>query len=100
MIINDAIFSSILNDISDNYAGIHRPVKLYTTPKTYIDDITLNYEISSNGAAQVSYDVVIQGENNNTKPSSVYISLHDHNWNIVAEDYQLSGVLTVSNGNL
>lgn len=24
-----------------NYAGIDRPVKLYTTPKTYIDDISV-----------------------------------------------------------
>lgn len=24
-----------------NYAGIHRPVLLYTTPKAYVDDITV-----------------------------------------------------------
>lgn len=24
-----------------NYAGIHRSVKIYTTPKVYIDDITI-----------------------------------------------------------
>ena len=24
-----------------NYAGIHRPVLLYTTPKVYVDDITV-----------------------------------------------------------
>lgn len=24
-----------------NYAGLHRPVLLYTTPTTYIDDITV-----------------------------------------------------------
>ena len=24
-----------------NYAGIHRPVKIYTTPKNYVEDITI-----------------------------------------------------------
>ena len=24
-----------------NYAGLHRPVLLYTTPKAYVDDITV-----------------------------------------------------------
>ena len=28
-----------------NYAGIHRPVKLYTTPQCYIRDITVNTDI-------------------------------------------------------
>jgi beta-glucuronidase len=28
-----------------NYAGIHRPVYLYTTPQTYIDDITVITDI-------------------------------------------------------
>ncbi|MFA9413174.1 beta-glucuronidase [Streptococcus sp. E29BA] len=29
-----------------NYAGIHRPVKLYTRPKQHIEDITVNYVLS------------------------------------------------------
>lgn len=29
-----------------NYAGIHRPVKLYTTPKRYITDIVIKTELS------------------------------------------------------
>jgi hypothetical protein len=29
-----------------NYAGIHRPVVLYTTPRVYIDDITVNTDIN------------------------------------------------------
>lgn len=31
-----------------NYAGIHRPVVLYTTPSVYIDDITIITDISEN----------------------------------------------------
>ena len=28
-----------------NYAGLHRPVLLYTTPTTYIDDITVSTNV-------------------------------------------------------
>lgn len=28
-----------------NYAGIHRPVYLYTTPHTYLDDITITTDV-------------------------------------------------------
>lgn len=28
-----------------NYAGLHRPVLLYTTPTTYIDDITVTTSV-------------------------------------------------------
>lgn len=28
-----------------NYSGIHRPVKLYTTPSSYIEDIVARYEV-------------------------------------------------------
>ncbi|XP_066492579.1 beta-glucuronidase-like [Tiliqua scincoides] len=31
-----------------NYAGIHRPVILYTTPVTYIDDITVTTDLGGN----------------------------------------------------
>lgn len=30
-----------------NYSGIHRPVKLYTTPKNYIDDILIKTELNA-----------------------------------------------------
>ncbi len=47
-----------------NYAGIHRPVRLYCTPKDYIRDVTINtswegtqgivsYEVESDGQVQV-----------------------------------------------
>ncbi|KAK6179765.1 hypothetical protein SNE40_012050 [Patella caerulea] len=45
-----------------NYAGIHRHVRLYTTPTTYIDDITVTttVDIGSN-VAYVYYDIQIIG---------------------------------------
>lgn len=33
-----------------NYAGIHRPVKLYTTPAVYLSDITVTTSFSDNVA--------------------------------------------------
>ncbi|PRO66490.1 beta-glucuronidase [Alkalicoccus urumqiensis] len=41
-----------------NYAGLHRPVRLYTTPKTYIQDITIAPEVDlQNGSADVNVSV-------------------------------------------
>lgn len=56
-----------------NYAGIHRPVKIYTTPKTYVKDVTVvtdlegdlgkvNYEVEVNGDAKVVVNII--DENN------------------------------------
>lgn len=39
-----------------NYAGINRPAKIYTTPKSYIRDIVLVPKVADDGA-QVSYRV-------------------------------------------
>lgn len=39
-----------------NYAGIHRPVKLWIKPKQHIDDIVITYEVNKNNA-KVSFDV-------------------------------------------
>lgn len=54
-----------------NYAGLHRPVKIYTTPSTYIEDITIvtafendrgivRYHVETVGEAQVKVSVVDQ----------------------------------------
>ena len=44
-----------------NYAGIQRSVKLYTTPKTYISDITVVTELEEDGSASVAYTVLVGG---------------------------------------
>ena len=42
-----------------NYAGLHRPVKIYTTSKTYIKDIVLNPSVSGKDASvKTTVDVV------------------------------------------
>ena len=51
-----------------NYCGITRPVKIYTTPKSYIDDISLVPEVadplSDKVKASVKFDVAIKGDGN------------------------------------
>ena len=44
-----------------NYAGIDRPVKLYSTPMTYVDDITVRSTLSEDGNANVDVDLHISG---------------------------------------
>lgn len=50
-----------------NYAGLHRPVYLYTTPKTYVDDVLVTTDVVDPLAAKVeatiNYEVVVAGEN-------------------------------------
>lgn len=49
-----------------NYAGLHRPVKIYTTPQTFVQDVTVvpnvsgsvNYKVETSGEAQVKISVV------------------------------------------
>ncbi len=42
-----------------NYAGIQRAVKLYTTPTTYIDDITVVTSLEQDGSACLKYAVKV-----------------------------------------
>ncbi|MBD5806731.1 beta-glucuronidase [Limosilactobacillus walteri] len=44
-----------------NYAGINRPVKLYTTALTYIDDVHINYKVTDNQTT-VSPAIKINGD--------------------------------------
>ncbi len=54
-----------------NYAGLHRPVKIYITPKTYIQDVTINphfdgtvqYQVDVVGDADVTVTVLDQHNN-------------------------------------
>ena len=51
-----------------NYCGITRPVKIYTTPETYINDITVTADIDftkEEPSAVLNYNVEIKGKNYN-----------------------------------
>ncbi len=72
-----------------NYAGIHRPVKLYTTPKQYIADISIVPEVRDKDA-KVAYDISCQGE------GELELILLDEAGNQVAEAKgAASGALTI-----
>ncbi|XP_064251137.1 beta-glucuronidase [Passer domesticus] len=78
-----------------NYAGIHRPVVLYTTPAAYIDDITVT-TTSSDTLATVQYQVAVAG----STASSLSLSLRDQEGKVVATGDGPVGELKVLNPNL
>ncbi|KAM4046253.1 beta-glucuronidase [Anomaloglossus baeobatrachus] len=78
-----------------NYAGIHRPVVLYTTPSVYIDDITIITDIwESTGF--VRYEVSVVGSDY----YSVAVTLRCKLDQVVATAQGAIGQLKVANANL
>ncbi|XP_063917791.1 beta-glucuronidase-like [Zophobas morio] len=78
-----------------NYAGIDRPVVLYTTPSTYINDVTVTTDFDGTNGF-VSYDVFLVGSDAVT----ARVSLLDKEGNEVAVDTLLNSTLFVQNVNL
>lgn len=78
-----------------NYAGIHRPVVLYTTPSVYIDDITIITDISEN-TGLVMYEVSVVG----SEYYSVAVTLRCQDGQEVATALGAVGQLKVANVNL
>ena len=71
-----------------NYCGITRPVKIYTTPKEYIADITVVPEV--NGAdARLTYSVETVGE------GSCKVEVFDRKRNLKAQAEGQQGVLEI-----
>jgi len=78
-----------------NYAGLHRSVVLYTTPRTYIDDITVITDVSgTTGSVNYAIDVVTEGT------ATVSVALRDKEGVIVAQGSGISGTLQVPNAKL
>ncbi|HWZ20255.1 MAG TPA: beta-glucuronidase [Ktedonobacteraceae bacterium] len=73
-----------------NYAGIQRPVKLYTTPNTYIRDITLTSEVHGT-IAQVGYSVEVEGD------AEVHVSIYDETGETAAQGTGPAGELAIEN---
>ncbi|CAB1316879.1 unnamed protein product [Coregonus sp. 'balchen'] len=78
-----------------NYAGLHRPVVLYTTPKAYVDDITVLTTFADN-IGMVSYQVSVLGSSNAT----LKVTLSDKDGRSVASSTGPSGVLKVTDVSL
>lgn len=62
-----------------NYAGIHRPVKLYTTARTYLEDVILTADIKGDEAV-LHVESVTAGE-----PDKVEIQVFDEEGELAAE---------------
>lgn len=76
-----------------NYAGIQRPVRLYTTPRTYIRDIALTTDVMGTNA-QVEYTVQAEGD------AEIRVFLHDEIREIVANGTGPIGQLIIENARL
>lgn len=71
-----------------NYSGIHRPVKLYTTSKEYIEDITIITDVKQ-GNGIVNYDVETVGSEN------VKVSVVDEDGNVIAQSAGIKGSIKI-----
>ncbi|MDE4542473.1 beta-glucuronidase [Thermoanaerobacterium sp. R66] len=73
-----------------NYAGIHRPVKIYTTPLKYIKDVTIVPNVDGNDA-KVVYSVETVGD------GDVLLTIYDENNEIVAKANGKEGTFIIKN---
>lgn len=73
-----------------NYCGITRPVKLYTTPQTYLSDISLVSEVNGK-AADISYEAVVSGKNG--EKASCLVEVFDRSGVKVSESNGKKGTL-------
>ncbi|XP_062844852.1 beta-glucuronidase isoform X2 [Trichomycterus rosablanca] len=78
-----------------NFAGLHRSVLLYTTPRSYIDDITVTTSFSDSTGI-VNFNVVVVGSAN----PNVKVALTNKDKRCVAVANGSSGVLKVPDVNL
>ena len=73
-----------------NYAGIHRPVKLYSTATTYTEKITVKYTVTGE-TTTVTPDITVRGDYARAK-----VTITDEDNQVVATANQLGGPLTIN----
>lgn len=71
-----------------NYGGLHRPVKIYTTPQTYLKDVTIVTDYDKE-AGIVSYELDIQGD------AEARLTLLDESGHIQAQAQGVKGELRI-----
>lgn len=74
-----------------NYAGIHRPVKLYTTPAEYIEDITLVPSVDGE-RAKIKYEIRCAKSAQGAKPQ---ITILDEDGNALAYALGAEGIVSI-----
>lgn len=70
-----------------NYAGLHRPVKIYTTPTTYVKDVTIVTEIDG----QVHYSIEV------ADTAQVKVKAIDESGVVVGEGEGVAGSINIPN---
>lgn len=73
-----------------NYAGIHRPVKIYTTPNTFVKDVAIVTDFAET-AGHVKYEVKFQGS------SEVKITVLNQEGEVVASNTAPIGEIHIEN---
>ncbi|MDF2523072.1 MAG: beta-galactosidase/beta-glucuronidase, partial [Clostridiales bacterium] len=73
-----------------NYAGIHRPVKIYTTPDTYIKDVAILTDFDKN-TGYVKYEVEVYGS------SDAKVAILSQEGELLASSTGLSGDISIKN---
>ena len=81
-----------------NYSGIHRPVKIYSTPQTYIEDIVINPEVKNESLSIVNYKVSTQQHGDQI--DKVKVTVLDEEGTVVAEHEGTEGQITIKNPRL
>lgn len=76
-----------------NYCGIHRPVKIYTTPASYIRDITITAETEGTEGV-VRYQVECEGN------EEVRIRIQDAEGHLIAEASGAEGEIRITEAKL
>lgn len=76
-----------------NYAGITRPVKIYTTPESYIADVSLVPSVEGS-AARVAYEVAVVGA------GEVTLTVRNENGEVVATASGAKGEFMIDNVHL
>ena len=79
-----------------NYCGLTRPVRIYTTPKTYIEDVSLFSKISGEDAC-LNYKVDLAGANTGAATDNCTVEVFDKKGNKVAESSGTEGSVMINN---
>lgn len=81
-----------------NYAGIHRPVVLYTSPRTFIEDVSVTTVSVDCSNATLNYSVNVEGPQ--ADKHSVQVKVYDAKNLLVALSKGSAGQIKVPNVNL
>lgn len=79
-----------------NYSGIHRPVYLYTSPKVFIDDISVKTDLEEN-VGIIDYLIDIAGENKN---HTVKVNIFNEQKELVTTSSGAQGKIKIDNPKL